>query len=76
MHFYAIFAFVVGYGSCVQGSDTRVPLSYAPEPAGLYVPEKGDVTTLLDLINSRSDLSELSSAIRTVAGTQCKSAST
>lgn len=47
----------------------RDPLTYAPEPAGLYAPPRNQsVVTLLDLIQSRSELSTLAEAIKAPAG--------
>ncbi|KXH69200.1 hypothetical protein CSAL01_00425 [Colletotrichum salicis] len=47
----------------------RNPLSYAPKTAGTYVPPKtSNTTTLLDFINSRSDLTALAKVINGSAG--------
>ncbi|KAB2569032.1 hypothetical protein DBV05_g12290 [Lasiodiplodia theobromae] len=47
----------------------RVPLSYVPEPDGLYSPPKSDdAVTLLDVVRSRSDLSKLAEVIEQPAG--------
>ncbi|KAK1655930.1 FAS1 domain-containing protein [Colletotrichum phormii] len=47
----------------------RNPLSYAPKPAGTYVtPKTSNTTTLLDFINSRSDLTALAKILNGSAG--------
>jgi hypothetical protein len=45
-------------------TSNRQPLTYAAIPDGTYVPPKNSgITTLLDLVQSRSDLSTLSSIL-------------
>jgi hypothetical protein len=47
----------------------RQPLSYATIPEGTYAPpNKSGETTLLDLIDSRDDLSELAKVVRETPG--------
>ncbi|KAL2884017.1 hypothetical protein SGCOL_000656 [Colletotrichum sp. CLE4] len=59
---------ILGATSTAAAAD-RNPLSYAPKPAGTYVPPKtSNTTTLLDFINSRSDLITLSKVINGSAG--------
>ncbi|KAK1701423.1 FAS1 domain-containing protein [Colletotrichum godetiae] len=59
---------ILGATSTAVAAD-RNPLSYAPKPAGTYVPPKtSNTTTLLDFINSRSDLTALSKVINGSAG--------
>lgn len=48
---------------------TRAPLSYVPEPDGIYsAPKSDDTVTLLDVVRSRSDLSKLAEVIEQPAG--------
>ncbi|KAF2022032.1 hypothetical protein BU24DRAFT_488335 [Aaosphaeria arxii CBS 175.79] len=47
---------------------SRQPLSYAKTPDSVYVPPKNNVTTLLDIIKSRDDLSELAKSLEGPAG--------
>lgn len=52
-----------------NSASIRPPLSYAPEPASVYVPPKSNTTvTLLDLIKSRPELSTLLKVIGEPAG--------
>lgn len=47
----------------------RLPLSYRPSPEGLYQPRKpAGSTSLLDYVNSRSDLSTLARILSESAG--------
>lgn len=47
-------------------SAVRAPLSYVTEPEGLYsLPKPQSVVTLLDIINSRPELSKLAHTILT-----------
>ncbi|KAF0329801.1 beta-ig-h3 fasciclin [Colletotrichum asianum] len=64
-----VLGFIVFGVVCAAGSSERWPLSYAPKPDGTYVPAKADgVTTLLDFVNSRSDLTELAKVLTGSAG--------
>ncbi|KAI8153376.1 hypothetical protein K4K49_008596 [Colletotrichum sp. SAR 10_70] len=61
--------FIVFGVVCAGGSSDRRPLSYVPKPDGTYVPAKADgVTTLLDFVKSRSDLTELAKVLSGSAG--------
>nr|XP_036588878.1 beta-ig-h3 fasciclin [Colletotrichum truncatum]KAF6800520.1 beta-ig-h3 fasciclin [Colletotrichum truncatum] len=54
---------------CYADGFERRPLSYAPKPDGTYAPPKASgVTTLLDFVNSRSDLTELAKVLSGSAG--------
>lgn len=67
MHFQIILIALAAFALSV---DSRDPLSYASEPENVYSPAKNaSVTTLLDLIRSRSDLSSLAATIQEPAGT-------
>ncbi|KAL0779242.1 hypothetical protein CaCOL14_003726 [Colletotrichum acutatum] len=58
----------LGTISTVTAAD-RNPLSYASKPAGTYVlPKTSNMTTLLDLIKSRSDLTTLAKVLDGSAG--------
>jgi len=50
-------------------TSNRQPLSYTPLPAGVYVPSKpAGVTTLLDFVKSRDDLTILESVLAECGG--------
>lgn len=50
----------------------RQPLTYATVPKGTYVPPKNsNVTTLLDFIKSRNDLTSLASVLAECGGMLC-----
>jgi hypothetical protein len=50
-------------------TSNRQPLTYAAIPDGTYVPQKNSsITTLLDLVQSRSDLSTLASILGECGG--------
>jgi hypothetical protein len=50
-------------------TSNRQPLTYAAIPDGTYVPPKNSsITTLLDLVQSRSDLSTLASILAECGG--------
>lgn len=50
----------------------RQPLAYATVPEGTYVPPKNsNVTTLLDFVKSRSDLTSLASVLAECGGMPC-----
>ncbi|KAF2497657.1 FAS1 domain-containing protein [Lophium mytilinum] len=54
---------------CITAVIARDPLSYVPDPPGLYTAAKpSGVTTLLDLIKSRPELSQLADTIQIPAG--------
>ncbi|WYZ39150.1 hypothetical protein EsH8_III_001064 [Colletotrichum jinshuiense] len=58
----------LGAISVVDASDRRL-LSYAPKPDGTYVlPTSPNVTTLLDFVKSRSDLTTLAKVLNESAG--------
>ncbi|GKT62326.1 hypothetical protein ColTof4_02050 [Colletotrichum tofieldiae] len=58
----------LGAVSAVNAAD-RKPLSYAPKPEGTYVlPRAPNVTTLLDFVKSRSDLTALAKVLDGSAG--------
>ncbi|KAF3797210.1 hypothetical protein GCG54_00009180 [Colletotrichum gloeosporioides] len=64
-----VLGFIIFGPVCAAGSSDRRPLSYAPKPDGTYVPAKADgVITLLDFVNSRSDLAELAKVLNGSAG--------
>jgi hypothetical protein len=55
------------FGRC--DTSNRQPLTYAPIPDGTYVPPKNSsITTLLDLVQSRSELSTLASILTECGG--------
>ncbi|TDZ34227.1 hypothetical protein C8035_v009527 [Colletotrichum spinosum] len=59
---------VLGF-TCAASVFERTPLSYAPKPDGIYtIPKKANVTTLLDFVNSRSDLTELARILNASSG--------
>ena len=50
-------------------TSNRLPLTYAAIPNGTYVPTKNSsITTLLDLVKSRSDLSILATILAECGG--------
>lgn len=58
---------LVSLGGCDKTD--RQPLTYAPIPDGTYVPTKNSsVTTLLDFVNSRDDLTILAGILKESAG--------
>ncbi|KAF4842362.1 hypotheticall protein [Colletotrichum siamense] len=64
-----VLGFIVFGVVCARGSSDRRPLSYAPKPDGTYVSAKADgMTTLLDFVKSRSDLTELAKVLSESAG--------
>jgi hypothetical protein len=58
---------ITAFGLCDQTN--RKPLSYAAVPDGTYVsPKSSNITTLLDFVKSRSDLTTLAGVIEECAG--------
>lgn len=54
----------------LTAASSREPLSYAEKPEGTYtLPENSTVTTLLDLISTRPDLSVLRNNLKQCGGT-------
>lgn len=69
MKLYTVISLValVSFGVCDKTN--RQPLTYAPIPNGTYVPTKNSsVTTLLDFVNSRDDLTILAGVLKECAG--------
>jgi hypothetical protein len=61
------FSLIPVLGRC--DTSNRQPLTYAAIPDGTYVPPKdSSITTLLDLVQSRSDLSTLASILAECGG--------
>ncbi|KAH8881394.1 FAS1 domain-containing protein [Thozetella sp. PMI_491] len=68
MHLQTLLAALFVGLTCADVLD-RQPLSYAPTPEGTYSPPKNaSVTTLLDFIKSREDLSTLGAVLEGSAG--------
>lgn len=62
--------FITALGLCDRID--RQPLSYATIPNGTYVlPKNSNVTTLLDFVKSRDDLTSLASVLAESAGMTC-----
>lgn len=62
--------FLALFASAICDRTDREPLTYAPIPDGTYVPPKASgVTTLLDFVKSRSDLTILAEILEECGGT-------
>jgi hypothetical protein len=69
MRFSSFFLPLVLVNSAICDRTNRPPLTYAPLPANVYEPPKNiSVTTLLDFVKSRSDLTILASALEECGG--------
>lgn len=67
---FTVFLTLLALAVSVSGDDlTRKPLTYASVPHGTYAPPKNpSVTTLLDFVESRDDLTTLASVLAECGG--------
>ena len=57
------------FSTSLCDTNSRQPLTYAPVPDGTYIPPKNSsITTLLDFVQSRSDLSVLAGILGECGG--------
>lgn len=64
-----LFCYTIAFAALALPVSSRDPLSYAPKPAQAYVAPKGaNVTTLLDFLESRDDLTALAEVLQEPAG--------